>query len=86
MQGEIRRSEGPKWFPDIPKYTEDSRMTGFQERDQWLGSEFGEQVLTVPPSYGRTHEAISEIPEIARVNAYASIVLRRASQLLPSPR
>jgi hypothetical protein len=39
----------------------------------------------VPPSYGRTHEAVSEIPEIAGVNAYASIVPRRASLLLPSP-
>jgi hypothetical protein len=47
MRGEIRRSEGPKWFPDIPKYTEDSRKTGFQEQVRCLGSEFGEQVLTV---------------------------------------
>jgi hypothetical protein len=46
MQGEIHRSEGPKVFPDIPKYTEDSRETGFRERDRCLKSEFGEQVLT----------------------------------------
>jgi hypothetical protein len=79
MQGKIRRSEGPKWSPDIPKYTEDSRKTGFREWVRCLGSEFGERVLTVPPSYGRTHEAISEIPEIAGANAYASIVPHRAS-------
>jgi hypothetical protein len=46
MQGEIHRSESPKVFPDTPKYTEDSRKTGFRERDRWLGSEFGEWVLT----------------------------------------
>jgi hypothetical protein len=40
---------------------------------------FGERVLTVPPPYGRTHEAISEIPEIAGPNAYASIVPCHAS-------
>jgi hypothetical protein len=50
MQGEIHRSKGPKVFPDIPKYTEDSRKTGFWEWDRWLGSEFGEQVLTVSVS------------------------------------
>jgi hypothetical protein len=30
-----------------------------------LGTELGNGYLTVPPPYGRTHEAISEIPEIA---------------------
>jgi hypothetical protein len=45
MQGEIHRSEGPKWFLDILKYTEDSRKTGFREWDRCLGSEFGEWVL-----------------------------------------
>jgi hypothetical protein len=45
MQGESYRSEGPKWFPDIPKYTEDFRKTGFWERVRCLGSEFGEWVF-----------------------------------------
>jgi flagellar biosynthesis GTPase FlhF len=80
------RSTDPKVFPDIPKYTEDFRKTRFWEWDRWFGSEFGERVLTVPPSYGQTHEAVSEIPEIAGANAYASIVLRHTSQTLPSPR
>jgi hypothetical protein len=34
--------------------------TRFRERDRWFGSEFGKWVLTVPPPYGRTHEAVSE--------------------------
>jgi hypothetical protein len=61
-----------------------TKLCEHDQLDRWLGSEFGERVLTVPPSYGRTHEAISEIPEIAGVNAYTSIVPHRTSWLLPS--
>jgi hypothetical protein len=56
MQGEIHRSKGLKVFPDIPKYTEGSRKTGFRERDRWLGSEFRERVLTKTPSTPTTHK------------------------------